>query len=387
MISTTPSRAKTTKKKESLEQQLKSEWERVSRLKKRNEALNQEMGAFIQEVNLQIEDAEKKMADAVYSQTAHLTTFLQRKSLAQWQKMELLAWIDQNLMSLMSSPFSDKQAVQSLIEELHVIAEGFFSNESAKEKPSSEKSGNAEQGDGRRKSKQHKEQTPNEDMFADLFKEFADDDEDDVEMDDGPGENPDSFWEQIFDDFEAFEQEEQSREDQKNKELKNLLNKTSVKAIFRRLAKVLHPDREQDEERKLVLHEQMSELIEARNNNDVFQLLSLYETHTGESPLAAIGDNKQEILTLLKSQVQQLKEEETRIIYDDPTTAHYYEHFYAKTQKTRTQKIKRYCSDLKKMTSQEMKITQSIRSISTLKPYLEERYDNRIFIDNFDFME
>ena len=57
-----------------------------------------------------------------------------------------------------------------------------------------------------------------------------------------------------------------------------------IARLFRRLARVLHPDRERDEGRKRDKHRLMSECLRAREAHDIDTLLSLYTAHVGALP-------------------------------------------------------------------------------------------------------
>ena len=61
-----------------------------------------------------LHDDEVEMADAILQQTKHLAGFLSRKSLAQWQKVELLEWIQQNILQVANSPFCDQAQLLDL---------------------------------------------------------------------------------------------------------------------------------------------------------------------------------------------------------------------------------------------------------------------------------
>ncbi|NND91407.1 MAG: hypothetical protein HKN42_11130 [Granulosicoccus sp.] len=88
--------------------------------------------------------------------------------------------------------------------------------------------------------------------------------------------------------------------------MNELDNKLSVDQLFRQLARVLHPDREQDEALKARKHTQMSLLLKARHERDIHTLMTLYEEHIGDLPeLLSIPDHE-ELLNALDSQLRQL---------------------------------------------------------------------------------
>lgn len=58
--------------------------------------------------------------------------------------------------------------------------------------------------------------------------------------------------------------------------------KTFVSPLFRRLAQVLHPDKEPDPSKRAVKQELMRQALDARAQGDVDVLLDLYQQHVGE---------------------------------------------------------------------------------------------------------
>lgn len=365
---------KNTKAAKTAAQPLEREWQRIVNLKRKNERLEQELEAFMQQCMDALRHDETEMADALVQQTKHLAGFLSRKSLAQWQKFELLEWIQQNILQVTNSPFCDQAQLIDLgrfIEDLQESL-GFGAPSPIPEQPENK----PKPGQGRHK--RSRQDTATEDMFEDLFADFEQESKTESSTDAGPdaGTDDPGYWEQLFEEFIREEEEaEQARESNTNG-LRQLLKKSSINTLFRRLARVLHPDREQDERRKAHRHEQMSQLLEAREQNDLYTLFSLYEEHMGQSPLESLCEETDEdLLALLKAHTRELREQQETLIYADPLRGLFYDHFYDKKPKTRARKLQQYCQDLRKTIDNERQITRSITSVATLKPYLEARYD------------
>ena len=89
--------------------------------------------------------------------------------------------------------------------------------------------------------------------------------------------------------------------------ISSLEDKLSVDRLFRQLAKVLHPDREQDEQAKAAKHVLMSECIKARKENDINALLSLYCEHVGELPDDLNNNSHAELVSALEVQLKNLQ--------------------------------------------------------------------------------
>lgn len=83
--------------------------------------------------------------------------------------------------------------------------------------------------------------------------------------------------------------------------------KLSIERLFRQLAKVLHPDREQDESAKVLKHQLMSQCLQARNDNDIDTLLQLYCEHVGDLPEGIDHAGHEELITQMKAQLSNLQ--------------------------------------------------------------------------------
>lgn len=94
-----------------------------------------------------------------------------------------------------------------------------------------------------------------------------------------------------------------------DEKITTLEQKLSINRLFRQLAKVLHPDREQDEKLKAEKHLLMSQFLEARQNKDIDTLLELYCEHVGELPEGLTDDSHEELISALELQLKQLQRE------------------------------------------------------------------------------
>ena len=383
---------KRTKKSTKMVDPLQREWQRIQRLQKQNAKLRQELQEFEQECIAAIREDEEKLARTVLQQATHLSGFLTRRSMPQWQHVELRRWIGENLNEVASSPFCDREALNQAMQQIQAIEAKLLTQNSDKEvtgdadinQSSTEKPGATRQNDKNKQTSFDQAFSPMEDMFEELFPEFEQDENEideaflDDDLEGNVYDDDGAFWDELFDEYQQREEAANHARRERNKSLQEMLKKTSINAMFRRLARLLHPDREQDPDLKALRHDQMTQLIQARDNNDVFTLLNMYQQNTGESPLADLAGDRQEILPLFKAQAEQLRDQRDQIIRENPLRGHFYNRFYGKTPQSRKRKLQHYCEELQLMNKHEHRVTQSIRNIATLKPYLVERYDSRV---------
>lgn len=72
----------------------------------------------------------------------------------------------------------------------------------------------------------------------------------------------------------------------------------------------------------------MSELIEARDNNDITTLFAFYAEYIGQSPLEELGGDLADATELLNRQYAQLRSQHADILHEDPKTAALYRRFH-----------------------------------------------------------
>ena len=106
-----------------------------------------------------------------------------------------------------------------------------------------------------------------------------------------------------------------------------LENRLSVDRLFRQLARVLHPDREQDEVLKAEKHVLMSQCLKARQEKDINTLLTLYCEHVGELPDDLTDDSHEELVNALKLQLKQLQQELREKRFGEPLHAQIVERY------------------------------------------------------------
>ncbi len=126
----------------------------------------------------------------------------------------------------------------------------------------------------------------------------------------------------------------------------NLENKLSIERIFRQLAKVLHPDREQDEAAKATKNALMSECLEARNNKDINTLLTLYYEHVGELPDDLDQNSHMELVKALEMQLKALQQELREKRFGDPLQTMIVERYASTNEAECTRRMKSHASSL-----------------------------------------
>lgn len=349
-VTRSKSPAKSSRKRPAKEQAFDDAWNKVITQQQKNARLREEVQAFSREVSAAIEEHEKAYITAACQTCEHLLSFCNRKSLGKWQREDLQQWILGYVINISSNPFSspaDLSALNAAVAaQLH-------------EMPDPASSGHAESSEGR----SHSPQT--DDMFADLF----DDAEAEDGCDEGFDEALDAFAEALFGEFsdpeharEACQAEEQG--------LNNMMRASSINKLFRKVARVLHPDRERDESARVEKNRLMGELLQARDNNDIPLIFSLYAEHVGESPLQELADDLDGVTQLLQRQFENLRDQKDEIIEEEPFAAALYRRFHQRSRPAVNREIHKHVLQLKRDTLELQSLRKEVNTVSKLKRHL-----------------
>lgn len=111
---------------------------------------------------------------------------------------------------------------------------------------------------------------------------------------------------------------EKTNVDDIDEKINTLEQRLSVERLFRQLAKVLHPDREQNDSLKAQKHILMSQCLKAREEKDINTLLSLYCEHVGDLPEDLTDNSHEELIAALQQQLKQLQMELRQLRFGDP---------------------------------------------------------------------
>lgn len=367
---------KASKRRLTDQEQFQNEWERVQRLQKQNDKLREEMNTLMQHVADSIGPEETRRVELLYGLNAKLIRFIDKRSLPEYLREELVNWVYSGILEIQANPFAENNDVSQLhtdlneqiasVQDFHreklekrLLKQGYTQDDIDQARQFAQQQAEEEH-------QREDEQSEMDDMFEELFEEFFADSGDEDEW----GE----FEERIFEEY--FGKEQNNIKDKEN-QLDQLLKATPINRLFRKIARVLHPDLETDEQKKQLKHEQMSKLLHAREEKDILTIISLYIEHVGEMPQNVFDGNFDKMTELLKHQTQKLRDQKQDILQEDPVKAMVYERFASKTDRELEKKINAYKRDLQNGCQALSALIRDITSVKTLRPYLEDRQIHR----------
>lgn len=350
-------------------------WQRVVNQQKKNDRLRVDVLAFARDTRARIQDKEQAYMDAMHCACLHLLSFFSRKSLPQWQRQTLMDWVAQYLEIMQDSPFGSHLNMKLIRQRL---ADAQAATYPDLQDPFGHPADDMEFGEF--SSSMFDEEAPfNEDMFQDLFAEFE---HTDAASDSG------QRWNEADAD-KAFFQQQRAHEQQRHDEsqaLKKLMKSSSINTLFRKVAGILHPDKEPDETARRDKNRLMAELIQARNTHDIPRLFAFYAEYVGQSPLQELGGDLEGVTQLLQRQYLYLYDQQVRILDEDPLASVLYRRFHRKTPAATQRAINKHLKETQTQTDLLRALPQEVTSLKKLKPYLELHYEMLILEDDLDFM-
>jgi len=281
-------------------------WEAIRKTRDELKSWQTRVDRIMTNFNVQIRPRENNLTRTVQSITDELITHAESSTLDQSHSALLHLWVIDNLESLEHHPFADPETTTQLQKRwyAYVYSDQSGQTTGANTRPedplgfcldeelddddivfnfssSYEKPNHRRHGDNK-KSNSRDEQNPFENGGAD----------------DHPNERTSEEFSEKFSSVGE----------------KVLGDIVTVDQLFRPLARALHPDREQDETRQAEKHALMSECLQARENNDIDTLLSLYIEHIGDLPKGLVANSHDELIKLLERQLraEQLKLQKAR---------------------------------------------------------------------------
>jgi hypothetical protein len=135
----------------------------------------------------------------------------------------------------------------------------------------------------------------------------------------------------------------------------------------------------------------MTNLLGARKKGDVMTVVEMYQQHVGGDTTFSKADEK-ELIAALEYQIAELDSEKLDVIEQSPLHAEIHKRFYSTSKKRVDDSIDKHLREVRRDKLEIEQQAGSIRSLKTLKPWLEKRYEEEMldspfgrFGQDFDF--
>jgi hypothetical protein len=220
--------------------------------------------------------------------------------------------------------------------------------------------------------------------LADMMAEFGLDDDDEFDF----TKMHDPKFKKEFQEKmkEKFQQEQ---EKQKEFEKQKQVAKTDIdfQKVYKKLAKLTHPDLYKTEGEKATKEVQMQRLTKAWNERNYYDLLMVWLEVDPENTieLEITESNQKNIIKQLNEQINKIEADIYNVKFQYPDTSFYYQNFNAANPKTVTKKINEYVKTLVLNIEETNFNYKLFQKTVNLKRHLEKVYDSRDANDFDDF--
>lgn len=339
-------------KKQSAFQKL---WQQAERHKQQNARFEQELESLVQRVQTDIHPVEQEAAQADKPLLHTLIKLAQRKSLAQWQRFELDDWIVELINQMQCYALVDQELIED-VARYDAFRLGITLDNETNATPSEQLT------DIINREKQMQDnaaEEAREEMQEAVDRDYEHDDFFDFDID-FAGDSYDG------DSYEAAPFDHPSTPRVTNELFQRLFRTTATK---------LHPDREPDPDIRYKKQALMGDLLQARKKGDVMTLLALHAEYVDDQNELSKKDEKQ-LTQALKNQINELKNEKENIALKSPLHWMVYQNFYSQSKKKVDSAINKHLQRVSHDKHQTEKMVKEIRTLKTLKPWLELRSQN-----------
>lgn len=333
--------------------------ERLSRKRQQQERFRKTIDELTEMSSRLNTEHDRKQLKILIALAERLTTFAGRKSLSDWHREELAAWM-RELIAMRIAPL-DPQTARRLSDQyeetLAVSLLGMTREEVTEWVRAQEEEVAARQ-----------EQEPEKEASGDAeFEELLQDDL--FGFDDIPGDDDSDDG---FDDPFA----ETGERDRQTEPLS--INQSAwLKRLFRRTAQALHPDRETDPERQRQKLAKMKGLLRARKENDVMGMLALYSEAIGETDISITEGEMHRLCELLQQQIDALEFEKFQYVESHPERSFAHAVLYHHSSKQRARLLQEWCAEMENEAENNRQLLADLRNLTALKAVLCERRDRR----------
>jgi len=361
-------------------------WAQVEKKQTRNLNYKNKLNKLYTHFQTEILPFEHQLCEAIAEETRHLMSFISRKSFANWQREELTVWIESNIDTLTEHPFVPDGLSQSLhkeysdhltdncnimdkdemIDPLHITG----MRELLVELEVPDNFSDEQLADFIRNPKTFTDHI--EKVMAERVKQEAESEFYEDELDD-------QFFEDIEDDFinsDHFQHFQQSHQ-KHQKKLKDLFNASLLKKCYKKLANILHPDKEQNVDLKEQKSELMAILVQAKKEKDAFTIISMYQEHVPDNDLNLDKDVSKELLELIDEKLKQLDDEHHHIKNARCIENMLWQKLGGKSKKIMAEKQRQHLFELNEGKEEMFHNIDNSKNMKQLNKILSKRYDSR----------
>ncbi|ECT1023549.1 hypothetical protein DPO11_26930 [Salmonella enterica] len=322
-------------------------WRKVAQYERRNEKATVKVNTLCQEYELRVMPHDRKMGEARCRWLRHIMLFLNSKELKRKDRQLLFEYVDEQLEQMQDFPFFyDPQMLRSLTEEPGCHGEALF----------------------RKERKQVPEQVCHE--FNLMMKAtFGDDSEIPHSqlreiLNSGDREAMELLFGQLREEYvdkkngheyatgdkepewQDFEFNYSPDENDNASTIREIFRGGQLSKIYRQIARVVHPDREQCPQKKEEKYRLMQQLVKARKEGDVVTLVKMYGEFVSDGDISLDSEEQEHVDHLLSMRLRELNQNHRDIFHGQGFKTCVWKAFSASSKKQTQEKMARYIRDV-----------------------------------------
>ncbi|MEZ8051106.1 MULTISPECIES: hypothetical protein [Vibrio] len=346
-------------------------WRKIEKNERRNQKAELKVNQLFSEYKDKLTPYDKKLDHLHCAWVKHLMSFLTSKKLKTNIRNRLMQAIEQELIELLDRPFiNDRDKVEALCEEYETYHNKVFQ----KEKQQALNAACREFENGMKEMfgadidlphKKIREILASGDPFAieafisTLWASFV-------------KHNNDSFSPraQNEDDWDDFEFDYFESEDDDALNIKEMFRGTQLNKMYKRIASVIHPDKESDPLKKEEKHRLMQKLAVAKRENDVMTLVRMLTEYVPDSEHLLDETTLVRMEHLLEMKLLDLNRAHRDIFSQQGVKSQVWRQFSAPSKKKTQAKMEKYLEMIDDSIVSLEKRIRKVNSINQLKKYL-----------------
>ncbi|MDL5029479.1 hypothetical protein QR676_19755 [Vibrio sp. TMPB1044] len=346
-------------------------WRKIEKNERRNQKAELKVDQLFSEYENKLAPYDKKLDHLRYVWVKHLMSFLTSKKLKTNIRNRLMQALEQELMDLLERPFfNDKDKVEALCEEYEAYHDKVFK----KEKQQALNAACREFENGMKEMfgaeidlphKEIREILASGDPFAiealisTLGASFVEHNNDTF----SPRDQTEDEWDDF--EFDYFESE-----DDNALNLKEMFRGTQLNKMYKRIASVIHPDKESDPSKKEEKHRLMQILAVAKRENDVMTLVRMLTEYVPDSDYLLDEATLMRMSHLLEMKLRDLNQAHRDIFNQQGFKSQVWRQFSAPSKKKTQAKMEKYIKMIDDSIVSLEKRTRKINNINQLNKYL-----------------
>lgn len=365
--------------------QLEKMWKKIEKHQKRNANLEQKIAKLFQDFEQEVLPYEQRQCQQTAQQILHLISFIPKKTLNIDQRNELFEWIDSDLTFLESHPFAqntDTVALrQTLTDALTKFAKANPIPESDEDlDPIREMLDDIFDGQLELSDEQLRAIAKDPSLMQQHIEQLHEKMQQETAQQQGPFDDVDNDEDDPFADFfnqqrQHFDQVSQTQ----RSGLEKLFKSSQINKMYKRLAFLLHPDKEQDKTKKAEKHQLMQQLSDARTRKDAFVILKLYQQHVPDAEFSFDDDTLAAMEKLLQQKINDLNAGHSQLKQSNELPALVWRKFSARSKKATQQNIEQHIAELEVEYNDSIAMTNEFKTVKSLAKHLSQRISEKEF--------